>query len=670
MQPNICIFENVSSFLKTICTGLNGDNHTINEELDIQLSEKYHLLKKVVNLKNYGCNSSRLRTIVIGVKKEYLNVITPFEIFPQFSNELSLSDVIGNLKPLTKMGQIDNNNYLHYFKPYLEYKRDWIKVLKEGQSAMDNPMNLRPYYFDKNGNKSLIKNLFGDKFKRQHWTKVGPCIHTVSDCLNSQNTIHPKDDRVFSIAELMKLMSIPSSFKWNNHIKENTDIQEKIEWISKNDSMIRKVIGEAVPTEVFYRMAKNIKNILYKENDPLNFSNDFEKNNKNKIKHAAYYTSRINLNYIYDALPDFSSDSELVIVEPSVGLGNCIYPLFKKYSHLKKVKIIAIDIDKNVFKDLKENLKIMNTPKNFILEFINKDFNEFIYDGKIDLIIGNPPFLVSNKKGNILNTVEDFFKKSFSFTNNIIFVCPKMILNSSTYKNLRNLLIKKNIELIVDFNEYGFKDVKVETILLKISPHKNVFTKIISVHKNFINYQKNNYIFAPELPYWLIYRNQLFDDVFNSLKRNIFNIYKNYEIGNTKCVKNNINNSLIWVIKSKNISLEKPELIHKNNYDIYCEKDLIKNTRFYKFLKENKNIYLIPNLSYFPRVCPLKEDVIPNGSIIVALLKEKNSLLTEKQLEYFYSNEFREYYQIAQNFSTRTLNVNETTINFFGVKDE
>ena len=35
-----------------------------------------------------------------------------------------------------------------------------------------------------------------------------------NDLLGSQNTIHPSDDRVYSIRELMMLMSIPQEFRW------------------------------------------------------------------------------------------------------------------------------------------------------------------------------------------------------------------------------------------------------------------------------------------------------------------------------------------------------------------------------------------------------------------------------------------------------------------------
>ena len=35
-----------------------------------------------------------------------------------------------------------------------------------------------------------------------------------NDQLASQNTVHPSEDRVFSIRELMKIMTIPDDFRW------------------------------------------------------------------------------------------------------------------------------------------------------------------------------------------------------------------------------------------------------------------------------------------------------------------------------------------------------------------------------------------------------------------------------------------------------------------------
>ena len=56
----------------------------------------------------------------------------------------------------------------------------------------------------------------GDKYTRQYWDKVAPCIHTRNDIMASQNTVHPVDNRVFSIREIMLMMSVPDSFSWSD----------------------------------------------------------------------------------------------------------------------------------------------------------------------------------------------------------------------------------------------------------------------------------------------------------------------------------------------------------------------------------------------------------------------------------------------------------------------
>ena len=71
-----------------------------------------------MNFKNYGANSSRKRTIVVGVRKDILNIITPFEIFPDWEEEKELKEVIGNFKSLKKMNEFDKENILHHFKKY------------------------------------------------------------------------------------------------------------------------------------------------------------------------------------------------------------------------------------------------------------------------------------------------------------------------------------------------------------------------------------------------------------------------------------------------------------------------------------------------------------------------------------------------------------------------
>ena len=160
------------------------------------------------------------------------------------------------------MGEICPEDIYHSFRSYNPEMRRWIEDLKEGQGAFDNTDESRLPHYYKNGVKIFTKNGNADKYTRQYWDKVPPCIHTRNDILASQNTVHPVDDRVFSVRELMRMMSIPASFRWTNHSLEELNalpLTEKRQYISQNDINIRQSIGEAVPTEIFRQIAEKIK---------------------------------------------------------------------------------------------------------------------------------------------------------------------------------------------------------------------------------------------------------------------------------------------------------------------------------------------------------------------------------------------------------------------------
>ena len=258
--PKYFVLENVKAFLNTICTDTDGTNKKIKNAIIDNLSEHYNIKFDVLNFKNYGANSSRTRTLVIGVRKD-INVF-PDTLYPTFREEPTLRQIIGDLPPLTEMGEICPKDIYHGFRSYSPEMRRWIENLQEGQGAFDNTDESRLPHYYKNGVKVYTKNGNADKYTRQYWDKVPPCIHTRNDILASQNTVHPVDDRVFSVRELMRMMSIPASFRWTNHSLEELNalpLTEKRQYISQNDINIRQSIGEAVPTEIFRQIAEKIK---------------------------------------------------------------------------------------------------------------------------------------------------------------------------------------------------------------------------------------------------------------------------------------------------------------------------------------------------------------------------------------------------------------------------
>jgi cytosine-specific methyltransferase len=51
--PKFFIFENVSSFLNTICTDIDGNDKKISEAIEQNLAGDYHIVNKIINFKNY-----------------------------------------------------------------------------------------------------------------------------------------------------------------------------------------------------------------------------------------------------------------------------------------------------------------------------------------------------------------------------------------------------------------------------------------------------------------------------------------------------------------------------------------------------------------------------------------------------------------------------------------
>ena len=264
--PNFFVIENVRSFLKTICTDIDGSKKNIKEAIESNLSKLYDISYNIINFKNYGCPSSRTRTLIIGVKRD-LPYIRPCELLPDESSEVTLREAIGHLPALKTMGEFDTNDIYHNYKNYNIRMIPWIENLREGQSAFENKEINRIPHSIKEGKIVFNKNKNADKYRRQFWNRVAPCIHTRNDILSSQNTIHPSDNRVFSIRELMIMMSIPYNFKWTELSNEQLyklPLEEKRKFLKREEINIRQSIGEAVPTIIFRQIAKKINNSIFK----------------------------------------------------------------------------------------------------------------------------------------------------------------------------------------------------------------------------------------------------------------------------------------------------------------------------------------------------------------------------------------------------------------------
>lgn len=707
VNPKFFIFENVPAFMKTICTDIDGNEKPISQAIENNLGEKYSYISRVTNFKDYGACSSRQRTLVIGVSRELADEISPIELYPETEREKTLREVIGDLKPL-EFGEIDKNDFYHAFRTYPQHMRSWIHDLKEGESAFDNKDIEKIPHQVKDGKIVINTRKNADKYTRQFWDKVGPCVHTRNDQLASQNTIHPRDDRVFSIRELMKMMTIPDNFRWIDKSLDELNAlpeSEKSKLLKKEAVKIRQSLGEAVPTRIFYKVAENIKqavshniattseinkiivkyNLTEKKNlicfineNPLNFTVSAlgriaELCNSKRTENAAYFTNKSLITEIIKNLPD-TEKKDISILEPSVGVGNFIPLILRKFEN-KKINLDVIDIDSDSLDIAKLLISKLNVNENVEINYINADFLLYKIDKRYDYTIGNPPFekthvepkLLKEYKKNVINDETNnlcsfFLEKAIAISDYVAMVFPKFLLNTPEFAKSRGFLSQKTIDCIIDFGEKGFKGVLVETLAVFVNnnskPNK---TKVISVTKHLELTQKQNYIFDKKLPYWIIYRNKMFDEVYQKLDFGEFSVFRDRQITNSKLNQTNG----IRVLKSRNIDDSGTKILNLENYDSYISQENAKNLSVSKFLNA-ENVFLTPNMTYNPRVMRKPKNCLVNGSLAILIPKDKMNI-TDRQLAYFSSDEYRKFYQVARNYQTRSLNVDANSVYFYGL---
>ena len=713
IKPRVFVFENVQAFQKTLCVTPDGNVHRIGDYIRDTLGKDYIITGRVLNFMNYGSNSSRTRTLVIGIDKEYRNTFTPYDLFPAYRKEKTLRDVIGNgrFKPLS-WGEIDENDFYHAFRTYDPKMREWIHDLKEGESAFDNPDPLkRPHRVIEN---TVVENVKKnrDKYTRQKWDRFIQCVHTRNDQLAAQNTLHPVEDRVFSIRELMEMMNIPYDFRWVNYSLEELngmDESAKRKIYRENEVNIRQCLGEAVPTIIMQQIASLIKHeFSRKKITPTNINSCVKKYaldtresvdnfilqnpenlelpelqrvvelcNARREENAAYYTNKFIVNEITSVLPDFGKD-EIYIIEPSVGAGGFIPFIIKRYEDLRHVTIDLVDIDSDSIETLRLLLQKIDIPSNFTINIYNEDFLLFAPQRKYDLAIGNPPYsklknpsrevllsLVLNYNTETKDLAEMFLEKCMRIADCTALVLNKTMLSTAEYDLTRELLRKVKIESIIDFGRYGFTGLSIETMCLVVrSKQKPGTTYIYNMKYNFRKYQEQSYITDPSFPYYIIYRDNDFDKVANKMQFNVFDVFRDRQITKKNTCSNKMGNDWLRVVKARNI-LDDGSIKDIEGYDTYIDRATCQKMSVYQFV-DNPNVYLTPNMTYNPRVISNVAGIVPDGSVAV-LIPKHNLVLSKKQKDYFATEEYRRFYLIARNLSTQSINVDAKSVFFYGV---
>lgn len=240
LTPEFMLIENVPQMFKT---SIIVDGKTVNIKdylLNIANEYDYNIKFDIFDAADYGTPQNRKRSFTRIYKKNY-EWHDPIK-----QNWITVEDSIGDL-PSLESGQKSDIKW-HFGPKHNDNHILWMKHTPTGKTALDNPI----HYPKKDGRK--IKG-FSTTYKRISWDKPSPTITMANGSISSQNNVHPgrllpdgtySDARVLSLLEIFRLTGLPDN--WNPP-----------EWAS--NTLIRHVIGEAIPPHLVENIFKGIRKI-------------------------------------------------------------------------------------------------------------------------------------------------------------------------------------------------------------------------------------------------------------------------------------------------------------------------------------------------------------------------------------------------------------------------
>ena len=221
VQPDVIIMENVPEFLSIRYWKYFSAAKRCYEE------NGYVVKETIYNAASFGVPQERFRSIVIGMKKEF---VLP-EGYLQPSEYRTVRDAIAHL-PVVAAGVASPDDAMH---KSASHKQSTIDVIKQvPHNGGNRPAGVGPKCLDKTKG-------FSDVYGRLFWDKPSITITHYARNPASGRYTHPEQDRGLTAREAAILQSFPKGF----------------EFCGKSDDIYRQ-IGEAVPPMLSSAIAASV----------------------------------------------------------------------------------------------------------------------------------------------------------------------------------------------------------------------------------------------------------------------------------------------------------------------------------------------------------------------------------------------------------------------------
>lgn len=269
IKPDYFIFENVPGFMTTSIL-YNDEPHLIPDVIKDLLRTTYTMSFNIVDTQDYGVPQSRTRMILLGTSRKTAHKWVMPDTDPEVK---TLEDAIGDLPILDPfIYDVSEEEMLKVFPKYKQREKAALKIspwhmpphhiLRQvitmqhtatGCSAFDNDK-----YKPRKKNGEIVKG-FHNTYSRQRWDTPAYTIAMSNNQISTQNSVHPgrylgkdsngddiySDPRVFTVYELMRIMSIPDDWPIP---------------VTVSKQYLRHIIGEGVPSLLIKKLFSQIHN--------------------------------------------------------------------------------------------------------------------------------------------------------------------------------------------------------------------------------------------------------------------------------------------------------------------------------------------------------------------------------------------------------------------------
>lgn len=250
LRPKVIMIENVRGLL-------TRDNGYAKERINTILSnEGYNLNMTVLDASDYGVPQNRKRAIIIGIRKDYKNIVFDFETIIKKS-KVTVEDAIGELYAFEDFKGEEMRFTIPASTPFRKYLRRKDGLLLDHEARYPAEIvQKRISFVPQGGNwEDVPEELWSNKRKNRHssaYKRLDPNTQSCTiDTGNAHsNYFHPLYNRIPSIRESARLQSFPDSFEFQG---------------SRGSKY--KQVGNAVPPLLAKSIADVVMKIINDENN-------------------------------------------------------------------------------------------------------------------------------------------------------------------------------------------------------------------------------------------------------------------------------------------------------------------------------------------------------------------------------------------------------------------